>query len=66
MRKKYNKWYIDHMEIVERLRVLRIIHYFLFSPSLYYAEIGKRLACLTAEQIHQGIESDKNGRAHTQ
>lgn len=42
MRKKYTKWYIDHTETVERSLLLRIIHYWLFSPSVYCYELGRR------------------------
>ena len=42
MRKKYTRWYINHMETVERSLLLRIIHYWLYSPSVFLYEIGKR------------------------
>lgn len=41
MRKKYTKWYIKHEKIVRRSLLLRLVHYWLFSPSVYLHETAK-------------------------
>ena len=52
MRKKYTKWYINHMETVERSFFLRILHHWLFLPSVYMSEISKKIY-FTSEKINE-------------
>lgn len=43
MRKKYTKWYMNNEDKVRNSFILRIVHYWLFSPSIYLYELAKEI-----------------------
>ncbi len=38
MRKKYTRWYMNNEDKVRRSFILCVIHFLLFSPSVYYGD----------------------------